>query len=179
MTVSAQDVVGVFDANFNQLFVNARAMRALVSPEAKIMEHPLETGAQIADHIVYLPVEIELSFILDPATARDTYQEIKSTFKAATIVSVQTKADTFSNMVIKHIPHDEVPEMFDTFAVAMKLREAQFVQPQYAQLPANKVKKPANSSTVKTGEKTSTTPALAQQSAAVGIWDSAKNFFGL
>lgn len=166
-----EDVVGVFDSSFNQLFADAEAMRALIKPEAEIAKHPLETGGTFSDNIVFLPVEIELSVIPKPDGYQDTYQQIKAAFLAAGLVSVQTKADTYANMMIYKIPRDETPEMFDTAAIAISLREFQQVTAQFQQLPQSSVKKPSNASTVQTGQKTSTTanPTGAQSSAAYDL----------
>lgn len=168
MTVSAQDDVGVFDSSFNQLFPGARPIRAIIKETSDIMKHPIETGATISDHVVIQPTEIELSLILDPETFQDTYQSAKAAWKALELLSVQTKADTYTNMLIYDMPHDETPDMFDTIPLAIKLREADLVDAQYAQLPKSKVRKTSNSSTVKTGQKTAA-PTQPQSSAAYDL----------
>jgi hypothetical protein len=164
----SQDVVGVFDSNGNELFPNARAIRALVNPPARAMKHPLETGASVTDHIVFDPIQIELGVILDPVDYQDTYQQILNLFKAPQTVTILTKTSSYQNMLMTAPPYDEVPEMFDTIAVAMKFEEAIFVQAQYAQLPATSVAKKSNASTVKTGQQTATpaTPDAAQSIAS-------------
>lgn len=163
MTSVAQDVVGVFDSGGNQLFVDARSIRALVVERSKPAVHPLETGGTFGDNVVDLPVEVALEVILRPGTFRATYQQIKAVRAARNLVTVQTKTDTYSNMLLHDFPHDETPEMYDTVAVAIKLSEFILVAPQYRQLTA--VKKPANKSTVKTGQK-NPAPATPKQSSA-------------
>jgi hypothetical protein len=150
---AAVDVVGVYDEAFNQIFAAARPIKATVSETAKIMEHPVESGATIADHRVIQPTEIELGLILTPDTYWDTYQEIRSAWLATSLLSVQTRTGSYSDMLIYEIPHDEDPEMSDTIAVAVKLRQVILVDAQYEQLPAAKVANPSDSSTVKTGQK--------------------------
>lgn len=166
---AAQDVVGVFDEGFNQLFVTARPVRALVRQGSKLMEHPVESGATIADHRVRLPIEIDLQFILDPEEYQDTFQQIKNVFEAAKTLSVQTKADTYDNMVMLEMPHDESADMADTVAVAVKLRGVIFVAAQYAELPPAEVKTKSNSSTKKTGQKQAKTPTPKKSSAAFDL----------
>lgn len=166
---AAQDVVGVFDESFNQLFVLARPMRALIRDGSKLMKHPIETGGTIADHRVFEPIGIELSMILDPTEYQNTYQEIKSAYKGNSKLIVQTRVDTYVDMVILEMPHDETGEMADTIAIGLKLEEAVFVDPQYAQLPPSKVKKSSNSSTAKTGQKQGTAATPAQNSAAYDL----------
>lgn len=169
MTSIPTDVVGVFDSSFNQLFADAIAIRAMVSEKSKIMEHPVESGVTITDHVVIQPTEIEMSVVLTPLTYRDTYTQIKTVWQAFGLVSVQTKTGTYPNMLIYEIPHDEVPEMFDTVAVAIKLREVILVEAQYAQLPQKNVRKPKNASTVRTGQKDGKPATPTQSSAAFDL----------
>lgn len=166
---AAQDVVGVFDEDFNQLFVMARPLRALVRDGSKLMKHPIETGGTIVDHRVFEPIGIELSMILSPAEFQNTYQEIKSAYTGNSKLIVQTRVDTYADMVILEIPHDETGEMADTIAMGLKLEQAIFVDPQYAQLPPSKVKKSSNSSTAKTGQKQGTAASDSQNSAAYDL----------
>lgn len=163
-SAGAVDVVGVFDSSLNQLFADARPIKAMIKPLSKFMDHPGESGITITDHRIFQPIEIELSLILKASTFRDTYQQIKAAYVGLTPLSVQTKADTYANMYVTDMPHDEDPEIFDTISVALKLREVIFVVAQYQQLPATQVKKPANSSTVKTGQKNPQPATAPQQS---------------
>lgn len=133
------------------------------------MEHPVESGATITDHRVILPVTIELHMILDPAEYQDTFQQIKTAFKEVKTLSVQTKADTYGDMLIEEIPHDEQPDFFDTLAVAVRLKQVILVDAQYAQLPEKQVKKKSNASTVKTGQKQGTAPPEKKSSAAYDL----------
>ena len=169
MADNSQDVVGIFDEDFNQLFETSEAMRALVNETAKAMEHPMESGAVNTDHIVFLPTEISLSIILDSEDYRDVYQDIKAKWKAAATLSVQTKTDTYTSMLIVACPHDEETDMFDTVGIGVKLRQIIVVTAQYSKLPAKSVKKPSNSSTTKTGQKTPTPASAPKTSAAYDL----------
>ena len=40
----ATDTVAIFDQDYNQLFRNARAIKAVVKEQSKVMEHPVESG---------------------------------------------------------------------------------------------------------------------------------------
>jgi len=150
------DVVGIFNQSFQQLFVTARPIKATVKEDSKLMEHPLETGATIIDHSIILPFEIELSLILKRGEYRNVYERIRQTFINREIVLVQTKTALYDNMIIQSIPHDEEPELFDTIALALKLRHVQIVQAQFAKLPPRSVRNPANASTVDRGQQQGT-----------------------
>ena len=154
---ASADVVAVLDSGFNQVFGDAHPMKATVNETSKAMEHPVETGATITDHRIILPIEIELSLFLtssNPAADyRSVYQQIKQLWQAATLLTVQTRTDSYSSMIITDMPHDEASDMFDAIMVAVKLKEVVFVSPQYGTLPPKAVANKKHSSTVKSGEK--------------------------
>lgn len=125
-----RDVVGVFDqTSFDQLFSDARPVRANVRESAKVMDHPLETGTTISDHHVINPKNIELTMILSSEFYSSTFQQIRGAFVNATLLSVQTKAGVYQNMIIQEVPHQEDPDMFDAITITLNMREVLFVAP--------------------------------------------------
>src|ERR1700761_9421556 len=136
---ASSDVVGVFDANFNQLFPLGRPIKARVHPFSRLMDHPVETGFITTDHRIVLPTEISLILVLTSAQYRSVYQQINQIFVSAPILSVQTKATTYQNMIIQEIPHEEDPSMFDSIEMEVKLRQAQIVSSQTQALPPQAV----------------------------------------
>lgn len=164
----AQDVVAVLNADFEQVFEGARAIKATIMRASKAMEHPLETGATITDHRIVLPVNIELSMILASEDYKAVYQQVRDLFINGELLTVQTRVDSFPSMLIEKMPHDETPEMFDGVALALSLKEAQFVQPQFSTV---KVEKPKNSTTVKRGQQQPTeSPPQRKASILSGIF---------
>ena len=127
---ASQDVVAVFDG-FSQVFRDARPMKASIRREARLMEHPLENGSTVTDHMVVQPVEIELSMTLTPETFRETYRTIADLFHQGKILSVHTKADSYANLLIQALPHEETPEVFNTVALTLKLKEVTLVRPEF------------------------------------------------
>lgn len=162
----AADIVAVFDQDFNQVFRQARALKAVVKESAKVMEHPVETGATITDHRVILPVEIELSLIVQAFDYADVYKTIRQYYLNATLLTVQTKSDTYSNQLISSMPHEEDPSTYDTLAIALTLKQVQFATAIYSVRP----KSPQNSSRVNRGTQNGATPTP-KQSAAVEAVD--------
>lgn len=165
---NAQDVVAVLNSDFQQVFQKARAIKATIVRASKAMEHPLETGATITDHRIVLPVNIELSMILSTADYRAVYQQVRDLFKRGDLLTVQTRVDSFPSMLIEKMPHDETPEMFDGVALALSLKEAQFVQPQFSAL---KVAQPKDSNTTARGQQQPTeSPPARKQSVLSGFF---------
>jgi hypothetical protein len=160
--------VAIYDQNFNQLFPLAYVIQANVTEASKSMEHPLETGASIIDHRIILPIEIDLSLILNPIAYQNTYQQIKQLYLSGELLTVQTRADTYSNQIIVSMPHEENTEQFNTIIIALKLRQALFVT---AVTQTLQPKEPTVEPTVSRGQVQSTpaTPAQTTQTSKTVI----------
>ncbi len=177
------DVVAVLNQEtFEQLFPDARPYKVVVNPTSKIMEHPLETGATITDHRVIMPLEIELSVFLtsrgNVQDYRSVYAQLNQAYQKADLLTIQTRTSSYRNMIIYEIPHSEDAEMFDAVAVAVKLREAKYVEPQYATLKPENVADKKQSSTVAKGEQQNPEVTSAEQRGSilvrVGDWASGR-----
>ena len=165
---NAQDVVAVLAADFSQVFPNARALKVSINRSSKAMEHPLETGATVTDHRIILPVLAELSMILASEDYKAVYQQIGDLFRRGELLTVQTRVGSFSSMLIEKMPHEETPELFDGVAVALSLKEALFVTPQFSTLPPSKVARQKDSDTVKRGQQQPTESK--QKSSVLSEW---------
>lgn len=168
----ANDQVGVFDQNFNQVFAAARTMKAVIKEEARAMEHPLETGAVITDHRIILPVEIELSMFVQSGDVQDIYQEIRQYYLNSTLLLVQTRTTVYANQFIVGMPHEEDPDQFDAITIGLKLKQAQVVTSQ--SIVNVTPKKAANSSTVSRGTQQ---PAVPKTSALDQLATKIENVF--
>lgn len=147
----AVDVVGVYDENFSQLITTARPMRASIQPNAKVMEHPVESGGVVTDWRVILPIEITLTMFLAGEDYQSVYKTIESMFAGTTLVTIQTKSGVYPNMLLAGMPHEETPDEYDMLAVGLRFREALLVSAQFqaigpAQAPAT------DESTISRGE---------------------------
>lgn len=154
----AVDYVGIFTQEYLQIFRQARAIKAVIKEQAKVMEHPVESGAIISDHRVILPVEIDISLILASEDYQDVYKAIRQYYFNATLLIVQTRSGIYENQLISSLPHEEDPNMFDALAIALSLKQVQFVTPQYGVVP----KYPSNSTTTNRGTQQGI-PATANQ----------------
>lgn len=153
------DVVALLDASGAQVFVTARPMKATVKESSKSMEHPLETGATIVDHRIILPLEIELSVLLTEADGPAVYQQLRAVFLRGDLLTLQTRAGSYSNLLLEAIPHDESPDMFDGLAVSVSLKEVVFVTAVYSKTAIQPASGSTHKSTVKRGEQQPKTSA--------------------
>ncbi len=154
----AVDYVAVFDQDYNQVFRTAKAIKAVVKEHAKVMEHPVETGAIITDHRIILPVEIQLSLILTSEDYQDVYKVIRQFYLNGTLLVVQTKSGIYDNQLIQSMPHEEDPTQYDILTLALTLKQVQFVTAQFVIAP----KQPKNNTTIKRGSQNSS-PANKEQ----------------
>lgn len=150
----AIDYVAIFSQDYQQLFREARAIKAVVKEQSKVMEHPVESGAIITDHRIILPVEIELSLILASADYQSVYKQIRQYYFNATLLVVQTRSGIYENQLISGLPHEEDPTMFDALAIALTLKQVLFVTAKYGVVP----KHASNSPTVNRGTQQGTPP---------------------
>ncbi len=158
---SASDTVAIFDKNYNQLFKQAKSIKAVIKEQSKLMEHPIETGAIITDHRIVLPIEIDLSLILSSSDYQDVYKSIRQYFFQATLLIVQTRAAIYQDQIISALPHEEDPNMYDALTIALSLKQVLYVSAQYTNVP----KYPANSSTIDRGQQQGI-PATPKQTTA-------------
>ena len=154
---ASDDVVAVMDAETGrQIFVGARPIKTTVEESSELMRHPLEEGATIVDHRIILPISISMSVILTSEDYRETYQEIRRLFRQSTRMTVQTKTDTYENLYLQNIPHEEDPALFDTITMILQFIETQIAIVQELSLPPAAVANPADVSTSARGQQTTT-----------------------
>lgn len=106
--MAIEELVGIFNNdNFEQLFVNAKPLQASIKEDSTVMTHPLEDGSKVADHQVFNLVQIDIPVILSSNDFVSVYQSINKAFKDNTLFTVQTKVNTYKNMIIQSMPREE------------------------------------------------------------------------
>lgn len=170
---AAIDVVALLGPGFSPLFALARPMTATVYEDARLMEHPLEMGSVIADHIVIEPLEIDLPcIVVGELEYRNTYAAIKGAFTTGTLLTVVTRTGVYPNMVLTAMPHEERAQSFNAIEMRLRLRHAVFVQPQSSKLPESQTQNPAQSSTQQRGAQQTTPTPPARTAAAADAYSN-------
>lgn len=152
------EVYGIYDTDFSLRFEKMQVIKASIMREAKLMEHPLEDGSSIADHRVIQPTEIEMPVLLPAGEYRSLYQEINKAWLGTELFYIHTRAGIYKSMALEAMPHEENPEQFDVIPMVLRLKEVKLVATQYQALPAKKVARAADQSTVKRAEQTGEQP---------------------
>lgn len=122
-----------------------------VDDDAKLMDHPLENGAVITDHVVFNPNKASFSIIVDD-DEQGALSEINEYYRNATPLTIKAKGELFPNMVICAKPFKMSSNYFNKTAYSLSMRAIQVAETQYVKMTTEQVKNPKDSSTVKSGQ---------------------------
>lgn len=120
------DVIGIYDKNFQQLFLNTKFMKCQVLDTSSLFSHPLEDGSQMIDHKIKNPLEIQLTIILAGDEYKNIYKSLKKVDDNAELLTIQTKTDVYKNMLIQALPYEEDAEVYNGIKLTLSLKQAQF-----------------------------------------------------
>jgi hypothetical protein len=127
---SSIDIIGIFDSNtFEQLFINARPMKADIIENSKLMSHPVEDGTIVSDHKVIDPIKMTLPVILTSSDFKSIYSNIKQAFLDSTSLIIQTRTGSYPNMVISSMPHEETISIFNGITINLSLEQVKIIKP--------------------------------------------------
>jgi len=164
-----QDAVAILDSeSFQPLFAGANAMRVTVRETSKLTAWPVEDGTERIDHRVVQATEIDMPFLLTDDT-RNLYEQMRKAYLDTTLLIVQTKASSYSNMMIYECPHEETPEQGDSIPIVIKMREVRVITPEYGTLPPRKVTNKKQADTVAKGQQQTTSSTDRRASILYGV----------
>lgn len=144
-----KDTKEVLAGNF---LLASSIMSCNVTDDAKLCEHPVESGATITDHKIFNPVEIDIRLSLPNYIYRTVYKELRQIYEESPKLRIKTKTGWYSNMVLQGLPHEEKPENYDRIIFDLHFKEVVEIEPKYVKLPTKKLKNAENSSTKKVGD---------------------------
>ncbi|MDR0805942.1 MAG: hypothetical protein LBN41_04230 [Enterobacteriaceae bacterium] len=145
--------VKIFDLDsFNTLFSSASPIKVNVRDEHKATKFQVESGETRSDHVVVEAIEIDMELILSGEDMKNTYESIRQAFDKHQLLGIQTKVRTYSPMLMINFPHDELPEMLDAIKLSLHFTEWRTIEPEYGELPPQKVEKKQQSGTVNRGK---------------------------
>lgn len=144
-------VTAILDSAGSQVFETAGIIGVSAASSKVYAQHTLENGAPISDHSFDLPDQLTLRCILDPDDYIEVYRRIKRAFSQNTAFIIQTKVDTYSNMYIEALPHEE--DRKNTIALSLDFVQQRFQRASITSLPASSVANLADSDTRSSGNK--------------------------
>ena len=146
-----------------EVFLTAQYIDGSATDDLKMMEHPLENGAMIVDHIVDDPKKaITKMLIADDDT--EALNEILELYRNRTPLIVKIKNELFNNLCISSKPVKADIEYYDKSVYELSYKEVMEAQTVYVKMSVPQVAQKKNASTVKTGQKQPQTPKKPKQS---------------
>lgn len=146
-------VVLILDSDGNEVLSTIVNIGASVIESKTFSKHSLENSQVVVDDQYDNPTLVTLRVILNPSDYLDVYKEIKSLYQSITNFTVQTKVDSYSNLYLEAIPHEEDPAMFNTIQMNLEFTEQLVVSTNVEGLETSDVSNPGDSDTVNSGSK--------------------------
>lgn len=106
-------------------------LSATVTPTSDICEHPLESGAKIAEYAILEPLQATVRIAMPTHRYRQIFNQITELYKNKTYIILQTKYGFYKNMVLESMPHDLDYKDIDRTPIELKLRQVLEVYPTY------------------------------------------------
>ena len=154
----------IFNSKLVQVLKTAIPMKLSVKEPSNVPQHPLENGANISDHKIINPVEIDVTLFLNGKEYKSLYQQLRQLFLSSELLTIQTRTSTYKNMTILELPHDETAEMVDAIVTQVRFKEVRFTVPATSgALPATSVFGLPDQDTINSGTQNTTVAPLLQQ----------------
>ena len=152
--------IKVYDQETNdQIFGNVQYIDASVTDDKKMMEHPIEDGSMIIDHIVNDPKQVSMQLLISD----DDYSslnELLDYYYTSSPVVIKVKNEVFTDLVMSSKPLKVDTNYYDKTTYDLTFKEVQVAVTQYVKMSVPKVKNKKNASKVKVGRKQSNNSAL-------------------
>lgn len=148
--VDITPVIILDNDTLQELWAGSDIMQVSVMETSKATRYAVEDGTSRNDHVIQNPVEITMSIVLVGEVAR-LFQLLKQSYLERKLVTVQTKTDVYTNMLVEEIPHDQDAGMTDGVTVSVRFVEWREVVPEYGELTMSRVANPNQSDTVNRG----------------------------
>lgn len=168
--VLANKAVSIYENN-REILTDVILQDADAADDAQTMDHPLESGALVTDHIVFNPNEVTLRcwmpntpFLFDRAL-----REIQNLYKQSREVTVKIRSDIFEPMIMVGKPVKVGADNIDHVVYELSFKQILKAVSQYVPLPASQVKHKQDASTVSSGEKQPQPSTTALDSFVTGV----------
>ena len=153
--ISSFTPVMVLDADvFGILFHSASPMRVSVRQGKRATKFQVETGEVRNDHIIDLPTEIVVDFLMSGNEARTQFANLVTKYEAKEPVIIQTRLTSYSNMLIESIDREEVAAIAEGSTMTVRFIEWREITPEYGELTPEKTQSPKHTDTVNRGKVT-------------------------
>lgn len=155
----------------NEVLTGMQVSRIAFEDNAKLFEHPIETGVVITDHEIFEPKRVVIQAYIsnDDET---TLTELEQLYLSGSPLKIRAGNKIIEKAIIASKPFEINGAIFDKTLYNIAFRGYLEVTPTYSKMPPRKVQKKANASRVNSGVKQA---KQIQKSWAAGGIDSLKN----
>jgi hypothetical protein len=144
-------VTAILDSGGNQIFETVGVLSLSAASSKVYPQHTLENGVAITDHEFDLQDRVTLRCVLSPDDYVDVYQRIKKAFRQSVAFIIQTKVETYSNLYIETLPHEE--DAKNTVLLSLDFVQQRFQSVRIDTLPSSSVANQADSDSQNAGNK--------------------------
>lgn len=137
--------IALYGEGGGELLSTASIISCSVNDSSKLMEHPIESGAVIADYKVFNPVTASVVVALSATGYESEFAEIYTSYKNCEYITLQTKTQVYSNLQILSLPHEATFKNISRPTITINLKEALVVEAEFTQ--GSNLKNPANTNT--------------------------------
>ena len=138
--------------DLNEVLPNLEITRVAVEDQAKIFEHPLETGSVIVDHMILEPQQATIQAYIS-IDDDETLRTLEQFYLSGTKLTMRAENKIIDNVIIKSKPKEITSSVLDKTLYSITFRQAEEVEPMYVAMPPKKVANKATSSRVNSGIK--------------------------
>lgn len=136
-----------------EVLTGLQITRVTLEDNVKIFEHPLETGAVVADHMIYNPKTAIIQAYISNDDA-ETLQELETLYLSGASLKMRAGNKIIDKVVIAGKPIEINGAVFDKTLYSIKFQEVTEVTPAYTTYTASKkVSYASNTSRVNYGVK--------------------------
>lgn len=135
-TEQIQQLAVLDNDSLEVIFSSASILRMSVIEEKTPTKFEVEDGTNRSDHVVVKPVEIQIDFALATKDDKGQLEEMRDYFNDNLLVTIQTRLNSYSNMLIIALPQEQDTRIGAT--IAMRLEEWRPIVPEFGSAVANK-----------------------------------------
>lgn len=152
--VISNKAVSIYEDN-QEILTDVVLMDVDAQDDAQTMDHPVESGATITDHIIFNPNEVTLRCWMPtiPFLYYRALREIESLYKQSREVTIKIRSDVFQPLIMTGKPVKVGADNLDNIVYELSFKQILKAVSQYVPLPVSQVRHKQDASTVSSGEK--------------------------
>lgn len=152
--IISDKAVSIYENN-KEILKDTTLIDADAQDDARTMDHPIENGAVVTDHIVFNPNQITLRCWMPnlPFLYNRALNEIQNFYKQSREVKIKIRSEVFEPMILVAKPIRVSADTLDHIVYELSFKQILVAVSQYVPLPVSKVRHKQDASTVSSGEK--------------------------